>query len=373
MDFIPLHIPDLGGNCLKYAQEVLESGNLSQGRFVERLETETARRLQRRFALATSSGTAALHLGLLCLEVGGGEVLVSDLTFVAPANAVRYCGAVPVFVDAEASWQMNARLLRRWLARWERDSVNAATGRPLSAILPVHILGGGCDMPAIMACARNHGLRVLEDASQALGTEIAGRPAGSYGDVAVLSFNANKTVAGGGGGMLLTDDPAVVRRAKYLAWQARDGPGYVHQEIGYNYRMSELQAAVILAQMERLEEILAAKRDVAAAYQEVLGDIPGLSPMPVPGWIRPSWWLWSAIVPNGRGLRAALTRVGIDSRSLWQPMHESPAHGGYVVGEGAVASWLYPRVLSLPSSPGLGREGALQVARVARGFLLNKQ
>ena len=294
------------------------------------------------------------------------------LTFVAPANAVRYVGAWPTFVDTDPTrWQMSASALEGWLADWHgRNGLNRATGRPLKAILAVSILGGMPDMPRIKAAALDHQLPLIEDASQSLGAMLGDRPAGSFGHVACLSFNANKTVAGPGGGMLLTDRHRVAQRARHLASQARSGPGYIHDEVGYNYRLSNLQAAVVLGQMERLTEILAAKRAVAAAYASVLGDLPGVGLMPIPEGVLPSWWLWTAHVPDRRRLEAALYAQGIESRPLWQPLHVSPAHGGYCTGTGRVALWLWHNALSLPSSPGLGAEGARRVAEKVREFIL---
>ena len=173
--------------------------------------------------------------------------------------------------------------------------------------------------------------------------------------------------------MLLTDRPKVAQRARHLAWQARSGPGYIHDEVGYNYRMSNLQAAVVLGQMERLPEILAAKRAVAAAYASALGDLPGVGLMPIPDGVNPSWWLWTLYAPDRRRLEAALHAQGIESRPLWQPLHISPAHGGYCTGTGRVALWLWHNALSLPSSPGLGAEGARRVAEAVKGFLLDRQ
>jgi perosamine synthetase len=225
-------------------------------------------------------------------------------------------------------------------------------------------------MPRIKAAALDHQLALIEDASQSLGATLDGKPTGSFGDVSCLSFNANKTVAGPGGGMLLTDRPKVAQRARHLACQARSGPGYIHDEVGYNYRLSNLQAAVILGQMERLPEILAAKRAVAAAYASVLADLPGVGLMPTPEGANPSWWLWTLYVSDRRRLEAALYASGIESRPLWQPLHVSPAHGGYCTGTGRVALWLWHNCLSLPSSPGLGVAEAERIAQIVREFLL---
>jgi perosamine synthetase len=361
-------VPEIRGNEWDYVKECLDSGWVSSvGPFVDRFERQLADYLGARHAVATVNGTSALHTATLVVGVQpGDEVLVSSLTFVAPANAVRYAGAWPVFIDAEPRyWQMDPERVRSFLERGCRQKggrpVNRATGRRVSALVVVHVLGHPADMDPILEVARGHGLAVIEDASESLGARYKGRMAGTLGDVACFSFNGNKLITTGGGGMLVTDDEALARRARYLTTQAKDDPvEYVHREVGYNYRLTNVQAAMGCAQLEQLDDYIAAKRRLAARYAAALEGVAGVTPMPEAGWAFSTYWLYTALVdPHGYGadsrqLLRALQERQIQARPLWQPLHRSPAHRGAQACGGGVAEDLYRRALSLPCSVGLG-------------------
>jgi len=374
---IPLSVPEIGGNEWRYLKECLETNWISSlGPFVARFEAELAAYLGAGRAVAVVNGTASLHVALLCVGVEPeDEVLVPSLTFIAPANAVRYCGAWPVFIDVEPEhWQMDPERLADFLERGCRREgaglSDKATGRRVRAVLPVHLLGHPVQAGPILDLARRFGLAVVEDATESLGARYLDRPVGRLGDAACFSFNGNKTISTGGGGMIVTDNEALAERARYLTTQAKDDPvEYVHGQVGFNYRLTNLQAALGCAQLERLDEYLALKRAIAERYGQALGQVPGLKPMVQAEWARSAWWLYTIKVDpdrfglSSRELMARLAEAGIQSRPLWQPLHLSPAHRGSPPADCPVAEELHRSCLSLPSSVGLKPEDQDRVIR----------
>jgi perosamine synthetase len=364
---IPLSVPEIGGNEWRYVKDCLDSGWVSSvGAFVERFECEFAARLGAAHAVATMNGTAALHVALRTVGLRPeDEVLVPSFTFIAPANAVRYAGAWPVFVDAEPdTWQMDparvVHFLERQCERVGGDLRNRATGRRIGALLPVHVLGHPVDLEPILAVAERYGLPVIEDAAESLGARYRGQPVGRLGQIACFSFNGNKLMTTGGGGMLVTDDPALAEQARYLTTTARDDAAEgVHGTVGYNYRLTNIQAAMGCAQLECLDALPAAKRRIAARYREALADLPGVQAMPEADWAESAFWLYSIRLDeeiaglDSRALRDRLTRAGIETRPFWQPLHLSPAHAGAPCLGGGVAERLHREILSLPCSCGL--------------------
>jgi perosamine synthetase len=344
---------------------------------VNRFEQMVADRAGGGYAVATANGTAALHVALLLAGVeAGSEVLVPALTFIAPANAVRYVGAHPVFFDAEPEYaQIDPAKLADFLdtaCAWRDGRLyNRSTGRRVAAVLPVHLLGHPADMDPILAAAGKYDLPVIEDATESLGASYKGRPVGSLGAAACFSFNGNKLVTTGGGGMLVTGDPERARRAKYLTTQAKDDEiEYVHGEVGFNYRLTNVQAAIGCAQVELLDEYIAAKRRIAARYAEALADVPGITPMRQAPWADSVFWMYTVRVDavrygcDSRALLARLAAANIQSRPLWQPMHRSPAHRGSQPWRCEVADALYRDCLSLPCSVGLTNEQQRRVIQV---------
>ena len=367
MSRIPLCIPHLAGNEAIYLEECVRTNWVSSvGPFVDRFELEMAARLGLPQAVATVNGTAALHLALLAAGVRPGDlVLVSTLTFIAPANAIRYAGAWPLFVDADpATWQMDAQRVVRFLAEdcvaGRGGLVERSSGRRIAAILPVHILGHPVDLDPILAAAAAHGIPVIEDATESLGSFYRKRPVGTLGDCACLSFNGNKLMTTGGGGMVLTRRADWARRVRHLATQAKqDDVEFIHDEVGYNYRLTNVAAALGVAQLERLDDLAAAKRRIAARYREACREVPGLSFMPEAPWADSVCWLSTILVDadaygmDRRALAARLAERGIENRPLWQPLHLSPAHTGSPCLGGEVAERLQANALSLPCSCGL--------------------
>ena len=364
---IPLCVPEIRGNEWNYVKECLDTNWVSSvGAFVDRFERELAAYAGTKYAVATCNGTAALHVALLVAGVQpDDEVLVSTLTFIAPANAVRYVGAWPVFIDAEAGyWQMDPGKVVDFLekeCRWRNGALyNRTTGRRVKAVLPVDILGHPVDMDPILEVARKYNLATIEDATESLGAKYKGRMVGHTGDIACFSFNGNKIITTGGGGMIVTDNEAWARRARYLTTQAKDDPvEYIHNEIGYNYRLTNIQAAIGCAQMEQLDEYIAAKRRIAATYTEALGHVSGITPMPEATWAFSIFWMYSVLVDeakygtDSRALMHRLSEAGIEARPLWEPLHRSAAHNDCRTYEIETAERIQKQALSLPSSVSL--------------------
>ncbi len=373
--FIPLSEPEIRGNEGKYVQECLETGWVSSaGPFVDRFERMVAHKCGCQRAIATVNGTSALHVALLVAGVQpDDEVLVSTLTFIAPVNAIRYVGAWPVFVDAEPDyWQMDPVRVVEFLekgCRWSNGALyNQRTGRRVTAIVPVHLLGHPVDLDPILTAAQKFGLKVIEDATEGLGATYRGRPLGSIGDIGCLSFNGNKIITTGGGGMLVTSNEEWAQKAKYLTTQAKDDPiEYVHKEIGYNYRLTNIQAAIGCAQMEQLDAYVAAKREIADRYSLAFRNIPGIVPMRQASWAKSTFWMYTVLIKkekfgiNSRQLLKTLAAQKIQCRPLWQPIHQSPAHALSRAGELPVSEQLSKEALSLPCSVGLSKDAQQRV------------
>jgi FlaA1/EpsC-like NDP-sugar epimerase/dTDP-4-amino-4,6-dideoxygalactose transaminase len=326
------------------------------GPHLDRFEAELSERVGVDHAVALSSGTAALHLALEVLGVGPGDtVLVPSATFVATANVARYVGATPVFIDADAdTWNLSPALVAEELDR------RARTNTLPRAVIAVDIYGQCADHDALAeACAR-YGIPIVEDAAESLGSTYKGRPAGSFGTMGVFSFNGNKIITTSGGGMLVSSDGALCDRARHLAAQAREPvPHYEHHLVGYNYRMSNLLAALGRGQLHNLDDRVAARRRVNRYYRHALRSVPGIELMPHAAYGEPNWWLTCILVdPEQLGigaeeLRLRLAQRGIEARRTWKPMHLQPLYRDHQVRGGRVAEDLFDRGLCLPSGSAL--------------------
>jgi pyridoxal phosphate-dependent aminotransferase EpsN len=319
---------------------------------VDAFEREFAELVGVPAAVALTSGTAALHLGLQLLGVGpGDEVITSTLTFAATANAITYVGARPVFLDVDSStWTISPALLDEELAECARRR------RLPKAIIPVDIYGQCADYDVVLAIARRYGVSVLEDAAEALGATYRGREAGAFGEMAAFSFNGNKIVTTSGGGMLVSHRPELVERARFLATQARDhAPHYQHSVVGYNYRMSNLLAAVGRGQIASLAKRVADRRANNAYYRRAFGEVPGVTFMPeAPYGVSNCWLTCIVLEPAAFGadreeVRKHLDGLDIEARPVWKPMHLQPVFAGCRMRGGSVASALFEHGLCLPS------------------------
>ena len=351
---IPLSTPHMSGGEEALVAEAIASGWVTQlGTQVDLFEEEFASAVGAPHAVATSSGTAALHLALILAGVEpGDEVFVSSLTFAASVNPIVYCGGVPVFIDSEAeSWNMDPCLLEDAL----RD--RAARGRMPRAVVLVHLYGQSANIRPILDLCEHYGVRLVEDAAEALGATYYGRSPGSFGHTGIFSFNGNKIITTGGGGMLVSSDLRLTERAQKLAAQARDpAPHYEHSEIGYNYRMSNVLAAIGRAQLRVLEDRVATRRRIFDRYRSALAAFSGLEFMPEAPWGRHTRWLTTLMVDPDRAgldrerLRLWLDGEDIEARPVWKPMHMQPVFAGCEVYGGAVAERLFEHGLCLPSS-----------------------
>jgi perosamine synthetase len=379
---IPLSVPALHGNEARYLQECIETNWVSYvGPFVGRFESEFARAVGAPHAVAMNSGTAALHVALLTAGVGPGDaVIVPDLTFIAPANAARYCGADPVFVDVTRDhWQLDVEKVGAFLAteceRTAGGTRDRASGKRVSAILPVHLLGHPVDLDPLLELGSRYGIPIVEDATESLGSTYKGRAPGTFGHAGCFSFNGNKIITSGGGGMLTTGSAAVAERATYLSTQARDDAlEYVHESVGFNYRLTNLQAAVGLAQLERLDEHVARKREIAARYADGLAGVPGVA---LPGeapWARSTYWLYTIEVTaparrSSRELIADLAAEAIEARPVWAPLHEQRPYRDARTFALEHSSVIHQRAVSLPSSVDLPADDQARVIAAVRRSL----
>ncbi len=343
---------------------------------VDAFEDELADYCGTEYAVALSSGTAALHLGLLALDVGPGDVVVTaSLTFAATANAIVYTGGTPVFVDADMTGNMNPHLLDEALTTLNRQ------GRRVRAIVPVDMLGKVANHELIGAIAEERGIPVLSDAAESLGAIRDGRSAGAFGVAAAVSFNGNKVMTTSGGGALLTNDARIARQARYLATQARQPVAhYEHTEVGYNYRLSNILAALGRAQLARLDDMIARRRQLRAHYRDLFAHVPGVHVFGEPsgmdgGTTRDNCWLTSVLVDPGvagfttEDLRLALADHDIEARPLWKPMHLQPVYAAAPAFVDGTSQLLFETGLSLPSGSVLGPNEIGRVTAAIESFL----
>lgn len=369
---IPLCVPEIRGNEWKYIKECLDTNWVSSvGGYVDRFEKTVARYVGSQYGAATVNGSAALHIALLVSGVQReDEVLLPTLTFIAPANTIRYIGAWPVFIDVESDyWQLDVNLVEKFLREecdWKNDELrNKSSGRRVKAVLPVHILGHPVEMDSLRSLCEEYQLVLIEDATESLGAKFQGMEVGHLGDIACFSFNGNKIITTGGGGMLTSDNEEWMTRAKYLITQAKDDPlEYVHNEIGFNYRLTNIQAAMGCAQMELIDDYIQAKRRIAEKYSIGLRNIPGILPMREAEWAFSTYWMYTILINeiqfgvDSRELLRILIENGIQVRPLWQPIHLSKAYAecqSYSC-KGGIAEEINQKALSLPCSVGLSDE-----------------
>ncbi|MFA6030777.1 MAG: LegC family aminotransferase [Elusimicrobiota bacterium] len=375
---VPLHEPSFAGREWDYLKECLDTGWVSSGGpFITRFEDALASRLGVSHAVAVVNGTAALHLGLIVLDVAAGdEVLVPSLTFIATANSVAYVGAVPRFVDSESSTLgMDPDALRDWLERHAElmpggACRNRETGRRIAACVPMHVFGHPVRMELLLELCGRYGIAVMEDAAESLGSTRNGRAMGAFGRLSALSFNGNKIITTGGGGMVVTNDDALAARVRHLSTQAKKDPAtYLHDEVGYNYRLTNLSAALGLAQLERLDDALARKRRIAEGYRKGLAGIPGVSLIWEPEGCRSNFWLNTvrAATPElAARLRATLDREGIETRPPWTPCHLQPVFRSESAGSCPRAEALWRECFNIPSSAHLPDEDVERTCRAIR-------
>lgn len=364
-NFIPISAPVLNGNEKTYVNDCLDTGWVSSnGKYIGRFESEFAAYCGAKHAIACCNGTVALHLALLALGISpGDEVIVPTVTFVATANAVTYCGATPVFADSDLqTWNLDVADVER--------KITVRT----KAIIAVHLYGHPADMEALAILAKKHGIALVEDAAEAHGAEVLGRRAGSLGDVATFSFYGNKNLTTGEGGMCLTDDAALGEKMRLLRGQGMDPQRrYWFPIIGYNYRMTNIAAAIGCAQLERADWHLGRRREVFAWYHELLADLPSVTWQPTADWARHACWMFTVLLGEGHDrdtVAAKLHADGIETRPVFPPMHLLPpyqhlcAKGSLPIGED-----LSRRGLNLPTGAHVSRADIERVCERLRNAL----
>ena len=379
---IPLAMPNLAGNEERYLRECVETNFVSSvGPFVERFEQMVAEASGGHYAVATTSGTTGLHVALTAAGVGRDDlVILQSMTFIASANAISHCGATPWLFDIEPeSWTLDpdqvAGRLRDETERRDGDVIHKPTGRRVAAMLPVYTLGLPARMPKLTSLAREYGLPIVADAAAAMGATFEGRPAAALGaDLSVFSFNGNKTVTAGGGGAVVGDDETLCGLVRHLTTTARAEIDYTHDRVGFNYRMTNLEAAVGCAQLEQLDTYVDAKRAVAARYNEALTDLAGVDPFPAPEWAVSACWFSGVTLtppdaPAVADIVARLIDQEISARRFWKPVHLQAPYADAPREALASTEALWQRILTLPCSTNLSAEDQERVIAVVRGCL----
>ena len=369
-----LSSPHMSGNEQKYINEAFESNWVAPlGKNIDEFELQVAKYTGTKYAAALTTGTAALQLALRLVGVGKGDyVICQSLTFVASANSILYNGAQPIFVDSETkTWGMDPELLEKAILHC------VSLEKKPKAIVPVHLYGMPVNMVEIMRIAKKYRIPVIEDAAEALGSSINGKMCGSFGDFGIISFNGNKIITTSGGGMLLSDNPKKIEKAKFLATQARENfPHYQHEEMGYNFRMSNVLAGIGRGQMEVLDERIASRRANFNFYKEHLGNIPGISFLKEQeGSISNRWLTIIVLDPKLTGgigredIRLALAEENIESRPLWKPMHMQPLFESAPYFGKGIAMKLFKHGLCLPSGSNLTEVELIRVVTKIKNVL----
>jgi pyridoxal phosphate-dependent aminotransferase EpsN len=362
--------PHMGGEELQFITEAFDSNYIAPlGPQVDLFESEFVKTVQSSYGAAVSSGTAALHLVLRYVGIkSGDEVLCSSFTFVATANAIGYLGAKPVFVDSDyLSWNMDPILLEREL------ELRAKKRKIPRALVLVHLYGQPADIDPIVTLCERYNIILIEDAAESLGALYRGKPTGSFGKAGIFSFNGNKIITTSGGGMIVSGDAQLIEKVKFWATQARDtAPYYQHSEIGYNYRMSNVLAAIGRGQLKVLEDRVEKKREIFSYYKKHLSELPGVDFMPTPEWAYPTHWLTCLTIdPDLSGVdrdtvMQELEKHNIESRPTWKPMHLQPLFENCDVVGGSVSEYLFRTGLCLPSGTALSAKELERIVFIIR-------
>lgn len=358
------HMSDEGYE-MQYIREAFDTNWIAPlGKNVNEFENEFAAKVGAKSAAALSSGTAAVHLALKAAGVGPGDtVFCQDLTFSASANPIIYQNAVPVFIDSDyKTWDMNPEALERAFEKYTPK-----------AVIVVHLYGLSADLDRIMALCDKHGVPLIEDAAESLGTYYKGRHTGTFGRYGVFSFNGNKIITTSGGGLLVSDDEAMIAKVRFWATQSRDpARHYQHSELGYNYRMSNIVAGIGRGQLKVLDQRVEKKKEIFAFYAREMGPLEGIGMMPVNEWNEPNYWL-SCITTRGKvrplKIMEALEKENIESRPIWKPMHMQPFFMKYdYIDNGGVAEDIFENGVCLPSDTKMTEDDLCRIAGIIKGL-----
>ncbi len=381
-EFIPLSVPNITGNELKYVSETIETEWVSSvGSYVDQFERDFAQYIGCKYAVAVVNGTAAIHVSLIVSGVGqDDEVLVPNLTFIAPVNAVMYCKAIPVFVDSE--WKtlgMDPKIVSSFILEEtefkDGYTINKKTGRKVKAIIPMHTLGNAVDMDGFLSLCKERNIVVIEDASESLGSEYKGKKTGNIGDLACFSFNGNKIITTGGGGMITTNNEAFAKRAKHISTTAKtDAIYFDHDEVGYNYRMVNVLAALGVAQLQRIEEFVAVKRNNYQKYKDLLGENDQFYFHNEPENGKSNCWMYSLVRKETckysvDELIKKFAEEKIQIRPIWKLMSELTMYTQFQKVGGDVSKDIAARILNIPCSTNLKESQTKRVVSVIKSIV----
>ena len=367
--------PNISGNEWKYVKDCLDTGWVSSvGAYVDQFEKMSAKFAGTQYAVATSSGTTALHICLVIMEVKPEDyVITPNVTFIATCNAIKYTGADPILIDIDpATWQMDLDLLELFLnmetEQREGHCHYIKDGRKIPVIMPVHVLGNMCDMDRLMALAAEHHLVIIEDSTEALGSNFNGKHSGSFGVMGTFSYNGNKIITTGGGGMIVTNDETLAKEGKHLTTQAKSDPfEYVHDEIGYNYRLVNVAAAIGVAQMEQLPAFIQRKKEIIALYKNELEGVGDIQFQQITPKVQPNWWLPTIMTSKQKTLLKLLNENKMQSRPFWVPMNQLRMFTNNIYYQQDNRSdHVYQHCLSIPCSTNISDDQIRAVSKTIR-------
>jgi perosamine synthetase len=369
--------PNIAGNEWKYVKDCLDTGWVSSvGSYVTQFENMVAEFAGCRYGVATSNGTSALHIALQLAGVQDNDyVIVPNVTFIASVNSIKYTGADPILMDVDpGTWQMDLELLREFFEKETsqkgEERVYNKTGRVIRAIMPVHVLGNICDMDTLMDIANTYQIKVVEDSTESLGSYYKGKHTGGFGLMGTFSFNGNKIITTGGGGVIVTNDEALAKKAKHLTTQAKSDPfEYIHDEIGYNFRLVNVLAAMGVAQMEQLPGFIQRKKEVDALYRSELQGVGDISFQEVKSEVDPNCWLFTFKTEKQRDVLKVLNENQMQSRPFWVPMNKLRMFKDDVYyHHDDKSDYIYQRCLSIPCSTNITDDEVKAVAEKIRSI-----
>jgi perosamine synthetase len=364
--------PNMAGNEIKYVTECLQTGWVSSvGKYVEQFEKMTAEFAGTKYAIATSCGTTALHICLILQKITENDLIIApNITFIATINAIKYMGANVALIDVDKqTWQMDLNLLQEFLEieTEQRNNIcyHIKTNKRIPIIMPVHVLGNMCDMDRLLTLAKKHNIIIIEDSTEALGSYYKNKHAGSFGLMGTFSYNGNKIITTGGGGMIVTDNEELAKKAKHLTTQAKSDPfEYMHDEIGYNYRLVNVAAAMGVAQMEQLPGFIEKKKQIAAFYKNQFEGIADISFQLVHDDVNANCWLPTISTKKQKNILKDLNEAGLQSRPFWVPMNKLPMFVNEIYfSHNNVSNNVYQNCLSLPCSTYITDHHLEQVAK----------
>jgi perosamine synthetase len=374
---IPLSVPNLAGNEWQYVKDCLDTNWVSMvGSYVDKFEKVVADYTGAKYAVSTVNGSAALHISMLLAGVQQNDyVIIPNITFIASANTVTYLKASPILMDVDANtWQMDLNVLEEFLTNKTEVKNNLCylkeNGRVIRCIMPVHVLGNMCNMDRLMQLAQTFHLKVVEDATESLGSTYKEKHSGTFGHFGCVSFNGNKIITTGGGGMILTNDEALAKKAKHITTQAKADPfEYIHDEIGYNYRLVNILAAMGVAQMEQLPGFLIRKKEVYTQYINAFKNIEGFAVQEITDGVAPNLWLQTFKFNNSKALMKYLTDQKIQVRPFWVPMNQLQMFKNEIyITNNNVSDKTYRNCVSIPCSTNISKEEVGIVIEAVKNF-----